>query len=255
MVLEAIEDRLRGWKGDETGFAEERVARGKLAIEHVMPRKWTEHWPLGEESAEDRDQLIHTLGNLTLLTNRLNARVSNGPWGGESGKKQGLETHSVLLLSRGIVNDPSPWSAERIRQRTKSLTESILEIWPVPDGHRSNFARVRPRKRRRVTLLDLIGAGKVHAGATLYARGKKHSTRTATLLADGRIDLDGRAFDGPSPAASEIAGHAVNGWWFFLVDQAARVSLSHLRRDYLGMTEAGGGVEDEEADDDLDDEE
>jgi hypothetical protein len=46
MVLEAIEDHLRGWKNGKSGFGDERVARGAHAIEHVMPRKWQRHWPL-----------------------------------------------------------------------------------------------------------------------------------------------------------------------------------------------------------------
>lgn len=40
MVLEAIEDHRRGWKGSAEGLGGERVARGKFHIEHVMPRKW-----------------------------------------------------------------------------------------------------------------------------------------------------------------------------------------------------------------------
>jgi hypothetical protein len=38
MVLEAMEDHLRGWRDGKQGLGGERVARGKLAIEHVMPR-------------------------------------------------------------------------------------------------------------------------------------------------------------------------------------------------------------------------
>ena len=45
MVLEAVEDHLRGWRDGKQGLGGERVARGKLAIEHVMPRKWQQHWP------------------------------------------------------------------------------------------------------------------------------------------------------------------------------------------------------------------
>ncbi len=41
MVIESIEDHLRGWIGTKTGLGGERVMRGKLVIEHVMPRKWT----------------------------------------------------------------------------------------------------------------------------------------------------------------------------------------------------------------------
>src|SRR5439155_25016667 len=69
MVLEAIEDHLRGWKAGKPGLGDERVARGKLAIEHVMPRKWMANWPLqdAEHGEADRDRIINTLGNRELL--------------------------------------------------------------------------------------------------------------------------------------------------------------------------------------------
>ena len=106
MVLEAIEDHLRGWYGAKVPLGEERVARGRLHIEHVMPRKWEVHWPNldGQRGADDRDRLIHTIGNLTLLTGRLNAKVSNGPWLGEDGKRHGLEAHDVLMLNRKLLD-------------------------------------------------------------------------------------------------------------------------------------------------------
>ena len=48
-----------------------------------MPRKWDR--PLaasrrGTAAKTERDRLIHTIGNLTLLTGPLNSKVSNGPW-------------------------------------------------------------------------------------------------------------------------------------------------------------------------------
>ncbi len=92
MVLEAIEDYQRGWEAGRQGLGGERVARGTYAIEHVMPRKWHSHWPLPERAREaDRDRIVHTLGNLTLLTGKLNSKVSNGPWIGKGGKREGLE--------------------------------------------------------------------------------------------------------------------------------------------------------------------
>jgi hypothetical protein len=82
---------LRGWRSGKSGLGGERVARGQYAIEHVMPRKWVANWPLVEGITEnDRDRLIHTLGNLTLLTGKLNSMVSNGPWLGNTGKREGL---------------------------------------------------------------------------------------------------------------------------------------------------------------------
>jgi hypothetical protein len=41
MVLEALEDAGR------SGLSEEgHVQRGTLTIEHVLPQKWQQHWPL-----------------------------------------------------------------------------------------------------------------------------------------------------------------------------------------------------------------
>src|SRR5712692_1055446 len=48
MVLEAIEDHERGWRGSATGLGGERVARGQYQIEHIMPRRWQVHWALPE---------------------------------------------------------------------------------------------------------------------------------------------------------------------------------------------------------------
>ena len=54
MVLEAIEDHLRGWHDDEAGLGGERVTRGSFHIEHVMPQKWVVHWalPVGARADE-----------------------------------------------------------------------------------------------------------------------------------------------------------------------------------------------------------
>lgn len=93
MVLEALEDYRRGWSDGKPGLGDERVARGTLTIEHVMPRKWQSHshWPLDGHDEAERDRIIHTLGNLTLLTGKLNSKQSNGGWLGKDGKREGLE--------------------------------------------------------------------------------------------------------------------------------------------------------------------
>jgi hypothetical protein len=154
MLLEAIEDHLRGWRDGKPGLGGERVSRGKLAIEHVMPRKWQQHWPVENSSdEEDRDRLIHTLGNLTLLTGKLNSSVSNGPWSGPNSKKAGLEGHDVLILNRDLLKKAGEaWTEDAIRGRTQELVRFITEIWPVPPDHRSGFAAIRRRPSRKVEL-------------------------------------------------------------------------------------------------------
>jgi hypothetical protein len=235
MVLEAIEDHRRGWKGATEGLGGQRVPRGKYAIEHVMPRKWIAHWPLGSSTTEaERDQAVHRLGNLTLLTGRLNGKISNGPW---SGKRAALKEHDVLKLNMDLLDAGGElWNEDSIRRRTDELIRSVSEIWPVPAGHKSNFGAQAERPRHKIEVADLIGAGLLEVGTTLYARRKKHSHRTATVLPDGRIDVDGVPYASPSGAATSISGKSENGWWFFLLSPTARKSLSDLWHEYVDQT-------------------
>lgn len=255
MLLEAIEDHLRGFKADKVGLGGERVARGKYAIEHVMPLKWAANWQLAEGGTEEeRDRLIHTLGNLTLLTGKLNSKVSNGPWLGNNGKRGGLEAHDVLMLNRELLRKASDrWTDEAIRFRTRELTDIIISVWPVPPGHRSPYVAAKPRRRKKIHVSDLIGAGILEPGISLIPRGKKFSDRIATLLQDGRIEIEGVAYASPSDAASAITGHATNGWWFFLVDPLSRRSLRKIRRDYVEQLTVD--VEEDETDDESDEDE
>lgn len=254
MVLEAIEDHRRGWKDGRPGLGDERVARGSLAIEHVMPRKWHTHWPLDGHDEAERDRSIHTLGNLTLLTGKLNSKQSNGPWLGEPGKRKGLEEHDVLFLNRELLKKAADkWTDEAIAVRTKELTEAIIQIWPVPAGHKSGFSPDRkPRLRKKVRLSDLINGGVLTPGMMLFPVRKKFSDKVATLLPDGQVEVDGVAYASPSEAASAIAGKRIGGWWFFLTDQASRTSLRKIRRDYVNAMAVD--EEDDEPEEDDDDE-
>ena len=255
MILEAIEDDLRGWKEGQSGLGDERVPRGIFTIEHVMPRKWHIHWSLDNPGADEaeRDRILHTLGNLTLLTRKLNSKVSHAPWIGTPGKRDGLEEHDVLLMNREILKTaPTQWTDEAIRTRTRQMAEIIIRIWPVPPNHRSGYQPDKPRARKKVRLADLINGGALTPGILLFPRRKKFIDRVATLLPDGRLEVGGVLFESPSKAATEIAGKPTNGWWFFLVDQASRRSLRNVRRDYVNAMAVD--AEDDEPDDDDDDE-
>lgn len=254
MILEAIEDHRRGWCGEKEALGNERVTRGNYVIEHIMPRKWATHWPHpdGSKGEAEREALIHTLGNLTLLTSRLNSRVSNGPWLGDTGKKHGLEGHDVLFLNRDLLKSAGEnWTDSAVLTRSEELAKVIIEIWSVPAGHRSGFATEKPRPRHKLDLSDLLNAGCLQAGISLYPRRKKFANAIATLLPDGRLDLDGTVYSSPSDAAKALTGTSTNGWWFFLVDQQSKRALKEVRIDYLESIAAD--VDDDESDEDDDD--
>jgi len=252
MVLEAIEDHQRGWRGSATGLGGERVARGKYAIEHIMPRRWPAHWPLAEGlTAADRDPFIDTIGNLTLLTGRLNSKVSNGPWSGPGGKYDALHSHDVLMLNRRLLEQAKDgWDDERIGARTEQLVDLITQVWPVPEGYKSRTERIEPRPIRKIELADLMAAGLLEEGATLYARGRRVAERTATVLSDETLDVDGVRYLTPSGAARAVSGTNVNGWRFWLVDPKSKRSLHDLWLEYVDQRDVD--VEDDDPPDDED---
>jgi hypothetical protein len=219
-----------------------------------MPRKWVAHWPLDGHPEPERDHNIHTLGNLTLLTHKVNSKQSNGPWLGRDGKREGLERHDVLFLNRELLKKAGDkWTDDDIVLRTKELIEAIIQIWPVPAGHKSGFSPDRkPKFRRKVHSSDLINAGILSPGMMLFPARKRYSNKVATLLADGQVEVDGVAYSSPSEAATAIAGKRTGGWSFFLTDQANRTSLRKIRRDYVNAMAVD--EEDDEPDDDDDDE-
>jgi hypothetical protein len=130
MVLEAIEDTTRGPLAEEA-----HVARGSLTIEHLMPQAWSEHWPLepatdGVQAELDRERLIHSLGNLTLVNRRLNPKLSNAPW---MEKRTTLAEHTVLHLNKQLLNTyrDADWAEGTIRERGAALAGTVMRIWPV----------------------------------------------------------------------------------------------------------------------------
>ncbi len=132
MILEALEVALH------TGKTEKVTIDEKLTMEHLMPQEWSKQWPLpepapgaapdAEDPEERRGRLIHTIGNLTLLTKELNPSVSNGQWGK---KRDKILEHSALNLNRTL---PLTWSEAAIEARTKALLAAALRIWPRPSA-------------------------------------------------------------------------------------------------------------------------
>jgi hypothetical protein len=252
MVLEAVEDHARGWRGSTSKFVEERAARGSYAIEHIMPRRWQTHWPLPEgDAVAERELLVDTIGNLTLLNGRLNSKVSNGPWDGPEGKREALHAQDVLMLNRHLLDyGANGWDDEQIRARTQRIIDNVLDVWPVPEGHRSGVERPVRRTMHKIELADLIGAGLLEAGTTLYARRQAFVGVTATVLPDGALDVGGVRHSTPTGAARSVYGKSVNGWWFWLIDPKSRLSLTDLWRQYVDQR----GVDADDADVSDDDE-
>ena len=133
LILEGVEEQYR-----KTSLAEEIEVPKNLTIEHVLPQSWEAHWPLPtnldeQEASQERNLLLHTIGNLTLVTQSLNSVASNSPW---KCKRETLGEHSVLFLNRFLLAESQDlaWDEQMIRARSKRMAALVCQVWPGPDS-------------------------------------------------------------------------------------------------------------------------
>jgi hypothetical protein len=117
----------------------EKVVLKGLTVEHLLPQNGRiEDYPYAPmpEDAEDaspearRKRLLHTVGNLTLLTGPLNTSISNGPF---SAKRTAIVDESDLRLNAWMRTDGrTTWNETDILQRGAELFGRAARIWPAP---------------------------------------------------------------------------------------------------------------------------
>lgn len=98
------------------------------SVEHILPKKWEYHWnrpKLGEVESALRNRKLLTLGNLTLITKRLNSTLKNHSW---KKKKKLLQKYSSLEMTTKYL-DEEVWNEDIIEERAKYLYEKIIKIW------------------------------------------------------------------------------------------------------------------------------
>lgn len=127
LVLEGIESGLR------SNLAETQAVPTNLTIEHVMPQGWRSNWRLPTDRDDVvRDRLIHSMGNLTLVTGRLNARLGNYSW---EQKRQRFQTFSTLYLNKDLLdNAQDVWDEAMIAERARRLCQAAIKVWPHANG-------------------------------------------------------------------------------------------------------------------------
>jgi hypothetical protein len=248
MILEALEDRRRGFGTESNGkFVGETVTRGTLSIEHVMPQEWRTNWKFpndDDEDATERDIKVHQIGNLTLVTKAFNSKLSNGGW---EEKKAAFKEHSTLLTTADVVNSDAPWDDLGLETRSASLAKVITEIWTVPAENVGLKEDGVSNAGVRVKVADLVQAGLIRPGQVIFARTQAHLGVQAIVSEDGGIYFEDQRYETPSAAAKAVTKtQSEAGWWFWLVDMESGESLSSVRDVYRSTLEEEGDLEEDE---------
>lgn len=235
LFLQAVEDWHRGYTTAGPSKTGIRVHRDKHQVEHLLPRSWRAHWPVADAAAEaERDESVHKLGNLTLLTAPLNASVSNSAWLGEGGKRSSLKRHDVFLMNRPVIDDSARgWDEVKIAERTDDMITALLETWPAPTGHEGKTIDRSSRFSKATTSYsDLISAGLIEVGADLVCADERWHDARGTLLAGGQMLYNGKTYGSPAAAARVVrGGQSGNAWYFWRVEGGAL--LKDLREELV----------------------
>jgi hypothetical protein len=209
-IFESIELTMR------TALNEDIDIKSALTIEHIMPQKWQDNWPIPDFDQIDdkdldpnyrlrqaeRDRVINTLGNLTLLTHPLNSSVSHGPY---SMKLPAVRAYSSLALNREL-NAFDAWNEETIDVRGMSLFRKAINIWASP------------------MRTELAGLGSAEESISLPPNGTMckftYARKQYTgMIKDGGLIVDGieTPFSTLSAASRSISKTNRNGWndWYF----------------------------------------
>lgn len=130
-ILKRLSDTYFGNKMEHVSV------EGPLTVEHILPQQWISNWPLPDgsqgmtakelwdapiddpraQATRERNTLLQTLGNLTVLTQPLNSAASNSAW---INKKPELLRHSLLPINQKLY-DYATWDEKAIHQRADEL--------------------------------------------------------------------------------------------------------------------------------------
>ena len=131
-VIYLIESRIRNRKSQSTAL----LGLNRYSLEHVMPKKWENYWDEvdAEQGRLERDRLLLTLGNLTIITSSLNTSIRDANWKDKKkGKKdkEGLNKYASGIETFSEFLEKSEWNENVIIERAKFLFQEATTVWKL----------------------------------------------------------------------------------------------------------------------------
>lgn len=152
--------RLEMAMAGKSELSENSLNLDVLDVEHLLPQKWNTYWKLPngeivendeqiekiknsikfyklisnpnttEEFITNRELLLHTIGNLTLIHNKVNKEIRNYAF---SDKKEKIFENTNLNLNKTLFN-LQQWNEDLIKKRSKELFNYACQIWKDPES-------------------------------------------------------------------------------------------------------------------------
>jgi hypothetical protein len=126
-ILRCIERQMAG-----TGshWFDQGKTEGKYTVEHIYPQQPSDAWKkdinLWKQRREKMDELLHTLGNLTVVTFKHNNNVKNKSFKEKQDYVTRTGKAAPMAINNSWINEKE-WTANKIKERTERLITQALK--------------------------------------------------------------------------------------------------------------------------------
>lgn len=127
-IVKAVLVRIEGNR-HESGVV--RYTMRSITIEHILPQNMEDkYWKKARFNEEEHKGWRHKIGNLTLLSGRMNARAKNS--GFDSKKEEYLrkQQKTSFEITKEVCGYEQ-WNMENLKHRHEALKKEIKELWLV----------------------------------------------------------------------------------------------------------------------------
>ena len=183
---------------------------GPGTVEHIMPQTLSADWRthLGETWQDTQRELLHTIGNLTIVTQKWNPKLSNKPF---SCKREALCNHGIHLNSTYFDGKVTTWNADAIRARTNYLADRIINVWPA-FAEQPRSEGVKGKTPLTLTVRDKRLAIYSWRGMALEMVNRLHDLQVLCDLERALPEFEWWITQDPG-GSQKYYKQSSNGWW------------------------------------------
>ncbi|MCB9112222.1 MAG: DUF262 domain-containing protein [Anaerolineales bacterium] len=198
-------------------------------IEHILPQTPSAEWKahLGANWEEIYTENLHTFGNLTLVTQEWNSKLSNSSF---ENKKKLLASHALILNKEYFKQSIAKWDDKAIQDRANFLVDTILEYWSEL-GTPPVVQKSTGSKPKSLTIMGQLFDVTSWRDVAFY---------TAQVISELIDDFDTRIaaqmqsyFD--RQEYKSACRQLPNGWWIYL--NLSAVSVKSMCRNMISLAE------------------
>ncbi len=209
-VLQTLNRHLSAGSGGYT------VLDAPPTVEHIMPQVPGKRWQaeLGRDWQDVHREYLNVIGNLTIVTQTWNSKLSNAPF---AEKSEQLRQNALRLNSDYFSCDITVWSVSAIQDRTDWLTELAIRVWP-PIGSPPRSEGVKGTVPLTLTVRDThldLPRRYGWRGMLMQMVNHLHELKLLSDFDDARREFGGMIQTGKD-GAPKFYKQSSDGWWIYV---------------------------------------